>query len=237
MVSSLFLVTSAICTKFGVFDQSARLSQTIQTVDSIKRLSPNSKIIVLELSAVPVGDEVNRVLCSAVDHVFYFYNSDAVKATSSIDNWDIVKNYNEVACFSKALSIIPSLGYTFEENARIFKVSGRYVLNNNFNPAAHYGTRDIVFGRSKPSQFDPSLTGGIPRQYMSRCWSFPAERLTDIAATFDSMRRAMEVIYLQKHYVDIEHLLYLYMPRYGITELDVVGVEGQLGPNGLQVKD
>lgn len=234
---TLVLITSAVCTKFGVFDQNRRLEQTLQTVESVKQRLPDAKIVILEMSAIPVGEHVDDVLRSAVDYVLYFYNSDAVKATAALDNWDIVKNYNEVACFGKALGLIPTLGYTFTESSRIFKVSGRYVLNDDFNPSAHYLSRNLVFGRSKPSQFAPTLTGGIARQFMSRCWSFPASKLSDIANTFAAMRRALEVYYSQKHYVDIEHLLYLYMQKYGVTELDVIGVEGELGPNGIQVKD
>jgi hypothetical protein len=38
-------------------------------------------------------------------------------------------------------------------------------------------------------------------------------------------------------YLDIEHLLYLYIDPAKIVEADVIGVEGLLGPNGVRVSD
>ena len=38
-------------------------------------------------------------------------------------------------------------------------------------------------------------------------------------------------------YIDIEHSLFACMPKELILELNTVGVEGNLGPNGILVKD
>ena len=38
-------------------------------------------------------------------------------------------------------------------------------------------------------------------------------------------------------YIDIEHLLYQYLPESLVQEIQPIGVEGKLGPNGTLVKD
>ena len=124
------------------------------------------------------------------------------------------------------------------EYDRVFKLSGRYWLTDEFDWVAHHENPDaVVFAAARSSQFDPAMTGGIKQQYMSRLWSFPGNKIEAIRDTYQSMMLAVQIYYNNLHYVDIEHLLHLYSAKYPVVELDRIGVSGHLGPNGTLVTD
>ena len=77
-------------------------------------------------------------------------------------------------CFTNTLDNLIQTGVT-KEYDRIFKMSGRYLLTENFDPHYYESAADrIVVLERKHSQFPPEVTGGKQFQYMSRLWSWPA---------------------------------------------------------------
>ena len=50
-MQTLFLVSSAIHTKHGVFTADQRLEQTIATLESIKAVDPSARILIIESGA------------------------------------------------------------------------------------------------------------------------------------------------------------------------------------------
>jgi hypothetical protein len=232
-----FLVTSAINTRFGAFDTEQRLQQTIDTIKSIKARCKTAHITLIEMAAVPLTqpqkDEINK----HVDVLIDFTNDDTVRRISLSDNWDIVKNATEMLCFKQALSLIKGWPDEYNVIDRFVKVSGRYQLNKDFKSSKFSEPDKVYFAKRKLSQFPPEVTGGCSEQFMSRCWSFPSADLDYVANQFHAMLMCMETILQSKGYVDIEHLLTLYTPSVKIVELDTIGVQGLLGPNGQQVKD
>jgi hypothetical protein len=189
------------------------------------------------MAGIPLQPDQKTLLQSHVNVIVDFSSEPSVQHIyNSTENWDIVKNTTEILCFCHALMIIgkhkSSVGVD-----RFVKVSGRYLLDDEFSLAQFADAQTIYFAKRKNSQFDPNITGGVPYQYMSRCWSFPASKLQQVVDTFRAMRLAMNTIVQQGGYLDIEHLLYLYMEPDDIVELDKIGVQGLLGPNGTLVRD
>ena len=68
-MSGTFLVSSAINTKFGVFDSLNRIRQTLDTISSIRRSVNNVKIILLEMAAIPLTEEQKLIFSSEVDEI------------------------------------------------------------------------------------------------------------------------------------------------------------------------
>jgi hypothetical protein len=158
-----------------------------------------------------------------------------VKEIYTSDNWDIVKNLTEILCFGETLPLIEQYVGNCD---RIFKVSGRYLLNENFLPNAYDAYPDkMVFAKRRTSQFSPQTTSGVTEQYMSRCWSFPTSELHSVSQMFKEMRNTMVDCIQSGGYIDIEHLLFSKVDQTKVVELDTIGVEGNIGPNGNFVKD
>ncbi len=234
-----FMVTSAINTKFGTFESDTRLQQTVETIDSIKKYVPDAKIFLLEMSAIPLTDDQRTKLVPMVDNMLDFTSDPAViDLFHSTDNWDVVKNVTEVMCFLQALDKLKNSN-AFDRIDRVFKLSGRYHLDDNFNIEYYknYSVKShVVVKRSFESQFAFNLTR-VKRQFMSRLWSWPTELLDEIIEVYRQGLVYMQERILDSGYVDIEHVLYKFLDHEKVIEKDFVGVQGYLGPNAKHVRD
>lgn len=234
----LFIVTSAINTRFGAYTPEQRLVQTIDTVRSIGERCPGAKICIIEMAGVPIEENQARELQRFCNFFFDFSRDEAVKSIyESTDNWDWVKNTTEVMCFANALSELKAQG-VLDEFDRVFKMSGRYCLTDKF-PTIDYDTVTdrIVILERKGSQFPANVTGGKQYQYMSRLWSWPAKESQQVIDAYNEGFAAMAQRIHDGGYFDIEHMLYAYLPKDLVTEVPSVGLRGLLGPTGATIED
>jgi hypothetical protein len=239
-MKSVFFITSAINTKFGIFDSEQRLSQTMATVASIRRHAASADIYWLEMSAEPLTDQQRNQITNSVDKLIDFTQDATVRQLyHSSDNWDIVKNVNEVQCFQRILTNLVN-SQQLDAYQRCFKISGRYTLNDQFRAAyydQHLVQNAIVLARRRNSQFPAAITGGIVNQYMSRLWSWPTALTAEIILTYQNGLEYMFERLAQGGYADIEHVLFHFLDPDKIIELDAVGIQGRIGPNGVAVQD
>ena len=234
-----FIVTSAVNTKFGVFNTEQRMQQTRSTVDSIRKRVPKAMIVILESSGPKITDAQRTELTAMSDYLYDCSGDESVAAIyESTDNWDIVKNSCEVLCFGQAIKDMHS-EQKFADVDRVFKISGRYTLNDMFDPTTYEQTDvadKIVVSRVRQSQFNIQITQ-VPLQYMSRLWSWPTAITDQIIDVYDRGFQFIAQRYAEGGYCDIEHMLYKFLPSDHVHQLDHVGIEGNIGPNGTFVKD
>lgn len=235
-----FLVTSAVNTKFGVYNSEQRLQQTLDTIKSIKQAVSDAVVILIEMSALPLTHDQRQAIEAIVDKVIDYTNDPGVhELYHSTDNWDVVKNVNEVTCFARALAELENDQLLFDVQ-RLFKISGRYTLTAHFDikfynePA---NQNKIVVSRAKGSQFHTNVTGNIQHQYMSRLWSWPINLTKEIIQVYNDSLLYMFERLQNQGYADIEHTLYRFLDKSKVYELDRIGVTGNIGPNGVAVED
>lgn len=235
-INHCFIVTSAINSKFGVFSPLQRLDQTLATIDSIKARIPDAKIVVMECCGEPI-QVTQAAALKAYSDVFIDYSTDPdVQALYDNDNWDVVKNTTEIMCFGRALEYCQD-HHVFENTDRIHKMSGRYLLNADFDPALYEQHADqILIGPKYASQFPFAVTG-IERQYMARLWSWPTSMTPDIITVYDDSFMYIAERVAAGGYADIEHVLYKFLPTAHVTEVPLLGVEGSIAPNGQPIKN
>ncbi len=233
-----WIVTSAVNTKFGIFSAADRLQQTVDTITGITDRCPDAYIVLVEMAGEKVQPDQKAQLSEITDAIIDYSATSDVAAIYQNPNWDIVKNATEIMCFQRSLGIIKSLKSAAGID-RWFKISGRYLLNDNFSLGKYERElKDcIVFARHWDSQFTPTTTGGVTKQLMSRLWSFPGSKFDYVESMFMAMSRCFTDIAQKGGYIDIEHLLYLYVDPKFLIEVDGIGVQGILGPNGLAVRD
>lgn len=243
-VNHLFLISSAINTKFGWFTPHARLRQVYKTVNSILYRIPNAKVIIIESSGWRLDSDQLSELKNISDYVFDFSGNDTIKEihdSNPKDNWDGVKNSCEVACYYKVLNDLDDLLKTsYKDIHRIHKISGRYELNENFNKYLYESERDkIVFAEKQPTQFiKKELNLNIKYQYMSRLWSWPIEFHSEIKNFYFNALTTIIDTYANNKYVDIEHLLYNHFKNNNnVLEVPKIGVEGLIAGNGQFIDD
>jgi len=235
-IKHAFMVTSAINTKFGVYNNEQRLSQTLGTIASIKRYIPDAKIILVEMGAIPLTAEQHQTLEASVNLLVSFNDDENVKAIFQSDNWDVVKSTTEVMCFRLALEMCLEDG-DFEGIDRIHKISGRYQLSEKFDPAQYTLTpHSIVVTHKHTSQFPFQVTG-VEYQYMSRLWSWPVALTKTVIDVYNNGLDYMAQRLAQGGYCDIEHMLYKFLPQQHLIEVNPIGLKGNIGPNGAPVDD
>jgi len=237
-IKHAFIVTSAVNSKFGVFKPNERLAQTIDTINSIKSRVPDALIIVMECCGEPIKKDQEDILRNNC-HVFVDYSQDEdVQAMYDSDNWDVVKNGTEIMCFGRALAVLAAEDI-FKDIDRIHKMSGRYVLNDQFDLET-YEKSDvvdkIVIGPKYRSQFPPEVTQ-VPFQYMARLWSWPATRIDEVVKVYSDSFVFFAERLAAGGYVDIEHVLAKFLDPAHVHEIANLGVEGQIAPNGQPIKN
>ena len=236
-MKSLFIVTSAVESRFGIYNPEQRLQMTLDTIANLRERVPDVTIAVSEVSGNGLAAQYEEQLMDACDYFFDFTTNHEVNWIYNnkawFDNWDIVKNLTELTTFPLALATARDAG-CLEGIDRIFKMSGRYLLNEKFD-LDFYNTSDakdkIVIGKRVPSQFPFQVTQ-LAEQYMARLLSWPAFRQNDMITYYQAARDYMRDRLKAGGYADIEHCLFYALPKEHVLEIEQVGVYGTIAPNG-----
>jgi len=108
----------------SVFTRKERFQQTKKTIESIKDKIPDSKILIVDCT--DFNEDENDYLLNNCDYILNLWNNKEL--------------HQNIFGLSKALGegsqTIMALKYIFSNNLifeNLFKVSGRYFLNDNFN--------------------------------------------------------------------------------------------------------
>jgi hypothetical protein len=122
---------------------------------------------------------------------------------------------------------------------RIFKLSGRYQVTDKFdiNKFDNATTKDkYVFKRAQPSWINPADTG-VNTLLQTRLWSFTPSLLTDTISMYNKIIDTMVGLFNQNKYIDNEHAMAKFIPKDKLVELDIVGLQGNIAPNGMMIID
>jgi len=234
-MKTLFIVPSAINTKYGVYSTEERFEQTKRTIQSVYDKVPTAEVLLVNCSvgfAITPAQQKELKCTSLADlssdtNLAHIYNEPKT-------NHDIVKNLSELYAFKTVLTKMQSPLPAYD---RIFKLSGRYYLTDEFNLANFSDPTQYYFAQACQSQFPPMLTGNLAKQYMTRLWSFPKNSLKLVLSRYNIMIEDFLASINHGKYRDIEHLMYKYFESVNTTELPKIGVSGKLGPTGVEVND
>lgn len=235
-MNHLFIITSAINTRFGKHTREERILQTLHTLKSVYDRVPGAKIVVIESSAIKLEQEmVDKFQDSTHCLIDMSGNEVLADIHEKNENWDIVKNLSEIMCFHSGLKMLENSDL-FTDIDRIHKLSGRYRLNDNFDLNLYEKHKNkIIVGKKLPTPFNKVVD--IPYQYVSRLWSWPIKHHTKIKKFYSDALTELDTRYRAGRYADIEHLLYKNLPTKLVYEAEVVGVEGNLGQNDRFVQN
>jgi hypothetical protein len=235
-MNHLFIITSAINTRFGHHTREDRVLQTLHTLKSVYEKAPGAKIVVVESSAIPLEQDI---VDKFQDSTHCFINMSGNEMLADIheknENWDIVKNVSEIICFHSALKMLDNSDMLTGID-RVHKLSGRYRLNDKFDLNLYEKQKNkIIVGTKLPTPFNKVVD--IPYQYVSRLWSWPIKHHTKVKKFYSDAFTEMDMRLRAGRYADIEHLLYKNLPPKLVYEAEFIGVEGNLGQNNRFVQN
>jgi len=155
-----------------------------------------------------------------------FHLQEYLSNNNDLEPEIIIKSLLEIMMFGYYLKNITS---SFD---RIFKISGRYKLNSNFNYNNHIEAKDkvLLLTRHRSHHFYNFQVSSSMFQYMTRCWSFDSSLVLNIMETYAKMKKDIIIMSQTEKQGDIEHLLYKHLNKKLVTHTNVMGIEGYYAP-------
>lgn len=245
-MNNIFFVTSALNVNSGILPSEQRLIQTIDTAKSIKRYAKNPRIILLEGGRQALSLEQRDALKHYYDDILDFtWHPTIIFAHDQKVNVMYIKGPCESLMLSEACKLLPK-----DQKYRIFKISGRYQLDNTFNEEHHDASGKYVFKSkdngvkyyhadkdSNTSQLQNIDLYYTPYQYKTRLYSFCSTLLDIAIENYQQIFNTIIGSYINHGYIDLEHATYKNIKTDIIHELDVIGVKGIQAENGLELKE
>jgi hypothetical protein len=246
MEKNTVLITSAIHTNYGIYNKEQRTNQTLATVESVRKYIPNSTIILLDASTVAVqqdnSEEFNQLIDSVDYYIDYSDDADFQHFHNNVTNYDIGKNVMESLAMLKTLQYIttdPEMMEIIASSNRIFKLSGRYRVTEQFNIGkfSNEKTQDKYVFKIRAASWIPQDDTGVDHQLYTRLWSFTPNLMVPTINMYQSLIENMFALINQGKYIDIEHSMAKFIPKDQLIELATVGLKGNIAPNGVEVID
>lgn len=122
-----FFVLSNINTLHTKLDPDRRFLQTVETINSIRVTVPSAKIVFCDNSSTPLTGAQESILSSNVDTYLTYKNNLFTDYTNKVGK---NKGINELFVWEYMLEEAQRAGFI---GSRIFKISGRYQLQNTFD--------------------------------------------------------------------------------------------------------
>jgi hypothetical protein len=112
--------------KRSVFSINERYEQTLITIKSIKDKIPNIELLFCECSDLINYKNIEDNIKKSVDYYFNFYDDELIRNNVNSK----FKGYGEASILINGIEKLLNLKNNYKN---IFKLSGRYYLNDNFN--------------------------------------------------------------------------------------------------------
>jgi len=218
---NVFIVTSALLTQAGVFNTIQRFNDTLDTLKSIREKDPTAMIFLADISVAPLGGMIDELqeYCKVVS----FNDHHAVKMFSTHG----MKSHGETVILMEMLNFIKRQGIVCD---RIFKLSGRYVLDDGFD-ISYYTDKQghYVFKRRNETWMNPVVSGAthcLDTRLFSLCSSLADDY-------FDILQKNLSIL----GQLDTEHVHFLHIPEDKLIEVDRVYCTGMIARTGELVRD
>jgi hypothetical protein len=230
---NIFIIGSALTVnnQLSVFSDEERFYHLTKTISSINGFDPHSQKILFDASP---DEDINKK--SIIE-------SGGIKVIRTGDDpWIAMLSRQSRKSEGEAASTLTALKYIKYQNIfgkRIYKISGRYWLNDNFLPG-HEHQNKFVFSRSLPTWYvrcenrneEYLKQINADRYLQTRLWHMDYSLLEEAIDIFPKIIKDCH-----NHSIDLEHSFYKNFKNKNIAEVDRIGVSGNIAPNGVYVED
>ena len=254
----LFLVGSALKhfqeEKFSAYDEQQRFEQTLKTIECIREKVPNSYVVLFECSSKPIDEKQKEVLKEKADLFLEFYNEPVLKQI-----YENLESRPELITYGKSLLETRGLLNTlyvikkhnlFSDSQRVFKLTGRYLLNEYFDINDYkskfleekYVIKKYDYLPQEVENFDDkelenvyAYLYGAKGMMITGLWSFDRMIFNGAVEALEKAFVYMEKMIQFTAGTDVEHSLYRFLNKKNIISIPNLGltmVKGMSGENG-----
>jgi hypothetical protein len=254
----LFLVGSALKhfhqDEFSAYDEEQRFNQTLETIKCIRQKVPESYVVLFECSPKPIEDAQKNTLKEKTDLFLEFYDEPVLKQI-----YENLEKRPELITYGKSLletrGLLNAL-YTikkhnlFSDSQRVFKFTGRYLLNDDFDIQDYqskflenkYVVKKYDYLTEEQENFSEeeklenvyAYLYGAKGMMVTGLWSFDRMLFNEIVESLENAFRYMERMIQYTAGTDIEHSLYRFMNKKNIVDIPNLGLSVIKGMEGVQ---
>ena len=242
----LFLVGSALNhfqeKDFSRYNTEQRFYQTLDTIKSIKEKVPDAYICIYEGSQIRI-DEKYREEFEKQSNLFIECDDDFIMRNiyenlhNQPEKFVYGKSMLECRCLQVVLNYMKTYN-TFSDVNRVFKLTGRYTLNDEFD-INNYKTSflsnkyvmkyyDYEKRFEKPDNLYANIYG-CKGSIVTGLWSFDRFLFNDIMSVLEKSFEYMEQAIQFTSGIDIEHSFYHFIERDKILNVPVLGLNVNKG--------
>lgn len=228
MSDYLFIISNALLVKGAqsIYSIEERFNQTLETIKSIDEYCPNNTKIMFDASPDVPAESYFAKIHETGTSIVYTGNNPDVNQVSSLG----LKSIGESISYLMTLNWIKETGIN---SKRIYKISGRYRLNENFKPGLeHVGKYVFTIPTKTWMSEDRIKATGVDHVYQSRLWHMDSSLLDQ---TLNEMTNVIGDC--ARLGIDIEHALYKNFNKYDPIEMKKIGLCGNQAPSGEYVDD
>jgi hypothetical protein len=228
MKKNLFIVTSALKATIGVISDEDRYKQTIDTLESLKKIVPNAYIVFTDGSPFPIEDYKIKEISKYCNLILTWAGDEELYKLSKGGHKSLAEN---VLLMKTLFSLINEDPTNMLENTkRIFKFSARSTLHDTFDISAYNDLEGkYVFKKRVPTWMtDKSF---VDHLYITRMFSFCPTLIPDYIETI-----AKNIAVITQKHVDTEHAHFYSLDKDLVVEFDTIHCEGIMAGTGAVEK-
>jgi hypothetical protein len=210
----------------GVISREDRLQQTIEGLKSLREKCPEAIVILAEGSPDKVSEERIRAISDYVDMIADFSGDKDIAQFAAIGR----KSEAENVLMLKTMMLLkqePSLMKLKHSLSRIYKLSGRTILNDGFDIHDHNHFGKYVFKKRMPTWLPEERAEIFTDLLITRLFSFCPSLIDDYSIV---CRRNIGVI--TDAGVDTEHAHFFNIDSEKLIELDTIHCQGAVAGTG-----
>jgi hypothetical protein len=254
----LFLVGSALKhfqeDKFSAYDEEQRFNQTLETIECIRNKVPESYVVLFECSSRPIEEKQKDILKEKADLFLEFCEEPVLKQI-----YENLEERPELITYGKSLLETRGLLNTlyvikkhnlFSDSQRVFKLTGRYLLNDDFDIKDYqskflegkYILKRYEYLPQETENYDEkelenvyAYLYGAKGMMITGLWSFDRILFNDAVEALEKAFKYMERMIQYTAGTDVEHSLYRFINKDNIISISNLGltmVKGMSGENG-----
>lgn len=223
---NLFIVTSALNTGMGVISSEDRLQQTIQGLQILHKVVPDSIVLLVEGSPNKVEEEKILAISDYVDFIADFSGDETISMFAKNHK----KSEAECALLLKTMLLLkqePNMMRVMMSVRRIFKMSGRTDLLNSFDIHEHNQWGKYVFKKRIPTWLTDPRKNVATDLLITRLYSLCPSLLDDYCKVLHE-----NINTIMNMRVDTEHAHFMNIDKEKLTELDSIHCIGIVATNG-----
>ena len=220
-MSNLFIVTSSLKPTIGTFLPEERFKQTIETFNSIRKHDPKAFILLVDCSQESISQDHYNLLQPHIN-CFFDLSQDKTMRELSMNG---LKSHAETVMLLNVLILLKNNDEIMKSVNRIFKLSGRYNLEETFNISEHdKHTGKFIFKKRIPTWMNPVIKNA-DHLLITRLFSFCP---TLIDTYFGVLQKNLELL----NVMDTEHAHFVNIPQDLLVEFEKIHCQGQVASTG-----